>query len=267
MAEIANVVALSNIAVEWGNAIRDRTVQRYDNVATRTSENSSPTAGDLAFIEDTGDLDVYYSGAWRHVGPPVGHISIGAAAAAAPGWLLCNGQAVSRTTYASLFTAISTTYGTGDGSTTFNVPDLRGKFPLGVAASGTGNTLGGTGGEIDHDHTGPSHTHTGPSHTHSTPSHTHDLSSGHAQWGHSATETFYRRVNTADYTATRSVGSVLIPNTVSAVVNIGTALGGDTGSSSGTTGSGGTGATGASGTGNTGTNNPPFLALHFFIKT
>lgn len=44
------------------------------------------------------------------------------------GWLKANGAAVSRTTYASLFSAIGTTYGTGDGSTTFNVPDLRGEF-------------------------------------------------------------------------------------------------------------------------------------------
>ncbi|WP_299949065.1 phage tail protein [uncultured Ruegeria sp.] len=44
------------------------------------------------------------------------------------GWLECDGSAVSRTTYAALFTAIGTTYGTGDGSTTFNLPDYRGEF-------------------------------------------------------------------------------------------------------------------------------------------
>ena len=44
------------------------------------------------------------------------------------GWLLCNGQAVSRTIYSELFATIGTTYGNGDGSTTFNVPDYRGKF-------------------------------------------------------------------------------------------------------------------------------------------
>lgn len=44
------------------------------------------------------------------------------------GWLKANGAAVSRTTYADLFTAIGTTHGSGDGSTTFNVPDLRGEF-------------------------------------------------------------------------------------------------------------------------------------------
>jgi len=47
------------------------------------------------------------------------------------GWLKANGAAVSRTTYAELFSAIGTTYGIGNGSTTFNLPDLRGEFPRG----------------------------------------------------------------------------------------------------------------------------------------
>ena len=60
------------------------------------------------------------------------------------GYLLCDGSAVSRTTYADLFAVISTTYGSGDGSTTFNVPQLQGKMPQGY----DGNTynLAGTGG-------------------------------------------------------------------------------------------------------------------------
>jgi microcystin-dependent protein len=58
-----------------------------------------------------------------------------AGASAPTGFLLCDGSAVSRTTYADLFTLISTTYGAGDGSTTFNVPDLKGRFPLGYAST------------------------------------------------------------------------------------------------------------------------------------
>lgn len=50
------------------------------------------------------------------------------------GWLLCHGQAVSRTEYPALFAAIGTTYGAGDGSTTFNVPDARGEFIRGLDA-------------------------------------------------------------------------------------------------------------------------------------
>lgn len=67
--------------------------------------------------------------------------------AVASGWLRAEGQAVSRTTYSSLFVVIGTTYGTGDGTTTFNVPDLRNKLTLGV--SGT-KALGSTGGEETH---------------------------------------------------------------------------------------------------------------------
>lgn len=51
------------------------------------------------------------------------------------GWLLCNGQAVSRTTYASLFSIIGTKFGSGNGSTTFNVPDYRGKFLRGLGGN------------------------------------------------------------------------------------------------------------------------------------
>lgn len=54
------------------------------------------------------------------------------------GWLVCDGSAVSRTTYADLFTTIGTSFGAGDGSATFNLPDLRGRFPLGK------DNLGGT---------------------------------------------------------------------------------------------------------------------------
>jgi microcystin-dependent protein len=91
---------------------------------------------------------------------PVGVIWPYAGSSAPSGFLLCYGQAVSRTTYADLFTAISTTYGSGDGSTTFNVPDLRGRVAAGKDDMGgssanrltdandglNGDTLGDTGG-------------------------------------------------------------------------------------------------------------------------
>ena len=59
---------------------------------------------------------------------PAGAVSAFAQSSAPTGWLKCNGQLVSRTTYADLFSAIGTTYSAGDGSTTFGVPDLRGEF-------------------------------------------------------------------------------------------------------------------------------------------
>lgn len=78
---------------------------------------------------------------------PAGSISMYAGSTAPTGYLLCDGSAVSRTTYADLFTAIGTTYGTGDGSTTFNVPNVKGKVPVGRDSADTSfDTLGETGG-------------------------------------------------------------------------------------------------------------------------
>lgn len=61
-------------------------------------------------------------------GAAAGDVKFWPASSAPAGWLKANGAAVSRTTYAALFLVIGTTYGAGDGSTTFNVPDLRGEF-------------------------------------------------------------------------------------------------------------------------------------------
>jgi len=82
-------------------------------------------------------------------GIPVGSIMPYGGSSAPIGWLLCQGQAVSRTTYASLFAVLGTAYGAGDGHTTFNLPNLQQRFPLGKAASGVGSTLGAAGGQID----------------------------------------------------------------------------------------------------------------------
>lgn len=78
-------------------------------------------------------------------GIPAGSIMAWPTATAPTNWLICDGTAVSRSTYASLFAAIGTTYGVGNGSTTFNLPDLRGRVPVGRNA-GTFGTLGATGG-------------------------------------------------------------------------------------------------------------------------
>lgn len=113
--------------------------------------------------------------------------------AAPTGWLLCDGSAVSRTTYAALFAVLGTAYGVGDGSTTFNLPDRRGKF--GIGANGTytrgssdGSTTTSSAGS--HNHTGltgsttlstsqiPSHTHTGTTDSSGSHSHTTVYSGG-----------------------------------------------------------------------------------------
>jgi len=72
---------------------------------------------------------------------PPGTVSMYAGSSAPTGWLICNGSAISRTTYSSLFTAIGTAWGVGDGSSTFNIPDMRESAPVGV---GTFTAVGGT---------------------------------------------------------------------------------------------------------------------------
>jgi microcystin-dependent protein len=89
-------------------------------------------------------------GSWSAIsGAPTGAVLPFAGSTAPTGWLLADGTAVSRSTYSALFALVSTTYGTGDGSTTFNLPDLRGRMAVGYAA-GAGhadvNTLGGNDG-------------------------------------------------------------------------------------------------------------------------
>lgn len=103
------------------------------------------------------------------------------------GWVQCNGRALSRSTYAELFEVIGTTYGAGDGTTTFNIPDCRGRV-LGGAGSSAGLTaraLGTTVGTETHTLTTdqiPSHTHTinDPGHTHTYVNNTNDQSTDNA---------------------------------------------------------------------------------------
>ena len=84
-----------------------------------------------------------------------------AAAAAPDGWLLCDGAAASRSDYQDLFDLIGVTYGTGDGITTFNLPDLRGRFPLGLDDMGGNSADNVTAAEADElAGTGGSETHT-----------------------------------------------------------------------------------------------------------
>ena len=102
---------------------------------------------------------------------PTGAIMPFAMNTAPSGWLAANGSAVSRTTYAALFAAIGTTYGAGDGSTTFTLPDLRGYFVRGSGTNSDGVAAGTFGakqadGVISHTHSGttgndsPDHSHT-----------------------------------------------------------------------------------------------------------
>jgi microcystin-dependent protein len=91
---------------------------------------------------------------------PTGAITAYGAAAAPADWLLCDGTAVSRTTYGSLFGVIGTTYGAGDGSTTFNLPDLRGRVPVGKGTHLDVDALGDSDGQATIGSRRPHHKHT-----------------------------------------------------------------------------------------------------------
>ena len=225
---------------------------------------------------------------------PAGAIQMYGGSTAPTGYLLCNGGAVSRASYASLFAVIGTTYGSGDGATTFNVPDLRQKFPLGKAASGTGNALGATGGAIDHDHSVPAHYHgkgtlaIGSSGTHTTSiSHNHAaFTSGDDSPDH--THTFTQRDNTTtplttgtpasssgsgtdrqsvatSGTSTRHQHTIDVPNFTGNSSSNGahSHANGDFSGNVGATGSGTSGDAAMT----SGTNNPPFLVVNYIIKT
>lgn len=158
-----------------------RTVLTSDSAGVKISRDNGTTAPAQVIVDGTaagGQLAGTYPNPSLAVSTvdaliPVGVIWPYAATVAPAGWLACDGAAVSRTTYAKLYAVVGGNYGPGDGSTTFNVPDLRDRFPLGygplhgITASGGSETA-----------PGPAHTHPG-SHSHGLNSHTHPVSGTH----------------------------------------------------------------------------------------
>ena len=162
-------------------------ILKFEGALTLTHNATSLILpGGTSILTVDGDIGIFISegsGNWRCVSytsagrdMPCGMVAPYAGTAAPSGWLLCYGQAVSRTTYAALFATLSTTYGVGDNSTTFNLPDLRGRVVAGQDDMGgsSANRLTGVTGSVDGDglgNTGGEETHTLstaeiPSHTH-----------------------------------------------------------------------------------------------------
>lgn len=184
----------SEVRLALTKAILEESFLAYGPLLTSLTELDADVAGvvaDLAGKSDVGHTHVLADITDFSVASivPPGSI-IGYAGSVIPtGWLLCYGQAVSRTTYAALFAAIGTTHGAGDGTTTFNLPDARDRSLLGrgnmggvaagiitVAGSGlNSSTLGAKGGSEKHILTStqlPIHNHSialgaGGDHTHS----------------------------------------------------------------------------------------------------
>jgi len=176
-----------SLLVDGTNVIAHTTYSPSLDGVTQTGGDNSTKMATTAFVQ----------GAVGAVsGAPTGAVIPFAGSSAPTGWLLCYGQAVSRATYSALFGVISTTYGAGDGSTTFNIPDCRGRVSAGQDNMGgsaanrltsggsgiNGVSLGASGGaETVALSTAnlASHTHgiTDPTHSHSVndPTHSHSL--------------------------------------------------------------------------------------------
>jgi len=173
----------SPITADWaGDTVSNTNL----NSTTYGQGTSFPSTYNVTRLFWRSDLNrLYYNKGtegtpvWEGADVPVGTINMyaGGVGDVPNGWLLCNGAAVSRTTYAQLFAVLDTEYGVGDGSTTFNVPDFvtTNKFPR-AATNDAGR--GTTGGESTHTLTGAE---SGTSvHTHGVtdPGHNHTMQSG-----------------------------------------------------------------------------------------
>ena len=116
-------------APEFPNGIRAATVT--DEAGTGAPEFPNGIRAATVTDEAGTGAPSFPFGAVGIEGVPTGAFMFFAMNTAPTGWLKANGAAISRTTYSALFDAIGTTFGAGDGSTTFNLPDMRGEFPRG----------------------------------------------------------------------------------------------------------------------------------------
>lgn len=199
---------------------------------------------------------------------PTGTVTAFAGTTAPDGWLMCDDTPVGRAEFADLFALIGTTYGAGNGTTTFNVPNLVNRGPVGAGAS---FTLGQQFGAPNHTHSTIAHTHPIPAHTHSVPAHEHDLGpDGQAAITLNG-NTLYLRRRTGPPTWTAqwrtnidlSQGQSIVNQNTSVPLQGTTVMAGPwtTGPFSGSTGEGGDGVTGST------SSVSPSLGLNFIIKT
>lgn len=155
------------------NVTRGKTFNSGDTVYPddlhQLVDNAKVTAIQTADISDSQITTAKLATVTAQALLPAGAVMPFAMNSAPSGWLAADGAAVSRSTYATLFAAIGTAHGSGNGSTTFNLPDLRGYFVRGVGTNADGIASGAFGAKQEGAFS--SHTHTGT--TASAGAHTH----------------------------------------------------------------------------------------------
>lgn len=210
------------------------------------------TNGQVLTADSAAATGVAWSTVVTPASVPTGSLTAYAGATEPSGWLFCSGQAVSRTTYSALFAVLGTTYGSGDGSTTFNLPDLRNRFVAGKGAETWSDTLNEKAGSKDlivvsHFHSGPTHSHSfttfnAGDHLHQIKVKNNAAAYGSGLLGPSTTTSWV----TGEYEPTENAGDHFHTGNTD----------NNTAADTGTTGSSGTNA-----------NLPPYITLNHIIKT
>jgi len=166
-----------------------------------------------------------------------GEIKMWPTVTAPTGYLICNGAAVSRTTYATLFGIIGTTFGPGDTTSTFNLPDFRDRMPIGAGTTYSANTSGGSADAV-------------------AVSHTHSASTSISDPGHFHTST-WNNVNDFNQ-GSNSPGAEAAPDDIQGTFTVNT--------DSKTTGITASTSITSSGVSGTNANLPPYRGIYFIIK-
>tara|TARA_B100001939_G_scaffold344884_1_gene360349 strand:- start:380 stop:1060 length:681 start_codon:yes stop_codon:yes gene_type:complete len=146
---MASEIRVTNIKANDGTAsltVADST----GNVSVGGTLTSTGAITASGGITNAGTISAGTLGASVNLPSFVGMVASFCMSSVPTGWLACDGSAISRSTYSALFTAIGTTWGAGDGSSTFNLPDLEGAFLRGTGSHGTSNMADGN------DFAGPS---------------------------------------------------------------------------------------------------------------
>lgn len=234
----------------WLSRIQDAAIAVGDRVSVLQQDSVMLVIGRLSGVD---------------VAAPVGAIMPYAGASAPAGWLLANGAAVSRTTYAALYAVVGTTYGVGNGSTTFNVPNLQNSVPVGSGDDYARAATGGTATVTLSSSNIPSHTHSFS-----------DTSTSDGSHGHSVSVTVDYVAAHAHYVAGQGYVAGLQYGGAGIAASTASGVTGDGGyhnhGASGTANSGGShthdvsGTTGSTGSGGSHENMPPYIAMPYIIR-